>query len=380
MKIVIAPDSFKECLSAQDAASAIAAGVYRACPNANCILVPMADGGEGTVDALVATTSGTLVHAEVTGPMGERVTAAYGLTGDGSTAVIEMAIASGLELVPESQRDPRVATTRGTGELMVNALEQGVQHIILGIGGSATNDAGAGMAQALGFSLQDAQGNELAPGGAALSELTTIDASSAHPGLSACEVLVACDVTNPLCGPQGASHIYGPQKGATPAMVNQLDDALHHFADVVKIQRNVDVLELPGSGAAGGLGAGLVAFADAQLARGVDLIAEAAGLAAHMHNADLVITGEGAMDHQTVHGKTPAGVAALAYEQDIPVIALAGRLGEGYQALYGHGLTAAFSICAGPISLAEALENAPQLLTDAAESAMRFFSSCAHRS
>lgn len=371
MKIVIAPDSFKECASAATVAQAIALGVLRAAPEADLVLVPMADGGEGTVDALVAATSGTLIERDVTGPLGQRVTAAYGILGDGSTAVIEMAAASGLGLVPVDRRDPRIATTRGTGELMADALDHGVRKIVLGIGGSATNDAGAGMAQALGISLKDASGAELSPGGAALARLADIDDTRRHPALETCEVLVACDVDNPLCGPTGASFIYGPQKGATPRVALELDAALEHFASIVERRLGVSLLHLPGGGAAGGLGAGLAAFTGARLAPGAELVATVCRLAERMEGADLVITGEGRLDSQTANGKTPIGVARVARAQGIPVIALAGDLAEGYEALYHHGIAAAFSICPRPLPLVDALAHAEALLAATAEAVVR---------
>jgi glycerate kinase len=373
MKVVIAPDSLKECASAREVAEAIARGVRRVLEDAEIVLVPMADGGEGTVDALVAATAGRFVECEVTGPLGERTIARYGLLGDGKTAVIEMAAASGLALAPVERRDPRVTTTRGTGELMVDALDRGVRKIILGIGGSATNDAGAGMAQALGFSLRDGLGRELEPGGAALARLAAIDGSRKHGLLNACEVLVACDVDNPLCGARGASAVYGPQKGADAAAVKELDAALGHFAKVVETELGVSVLDLPGAGAAGGLGAGLAAFAGARLAPGVELVAEASGLAERLSGADLVFTGEGRLDGQTAHGKTPVGVARIARSMGIPVVALAGALGDGYEAAYAHGVTAAFCICPKPVTLADAVAQAPEWLAGVAEAVMRLW-------
>jgi len=371
MKIVIAPDSFKECASAHEVAAAIAEGVHRAVPDAELALVPMADGGEGTVEAVVAATGGRRVECEVTGPLGDRVAAKYGIAGDGGTAVIEMAAASGLALVPRDRRDPRVTTTCGTGELMCDALDHGVSRIVIGIGGSATNDAGAGMAQALGFSLRDDNGEELGPGGAALARLAVVDGRRRHPGLAACAALVACDVDNPLCGPRGASHIYGPQKGADTDAVHELDAALRHFAEVVERHLGTSVLELPGAGAAGGLGAGLVAFAGARLVSGVEMIAEICGLDAAVDGADLVITGEGTLDGQTVFGKTPVGVARVARRRSVPVIALAGSLGEGYRDVYGEGIDAAFSICPRPLGLTEAMAHVRVLLCDTAEAAVR---------
>ena len=371
MRIVIAPDSFKECASATVVAEAIAVGLRRVLPDAELDLVPMADGGEGTVEALVAATGGTTVERTVTGPMGARVNAAYGVLGDGSTAVIEMAAAAGLALVPPERRDPLTATTRGVGELMAVALDRGTTRIIIGIGGSATNDAGAGMAQALGYSLTDASGNELPPGGIALSQLARIDGARRHPGLDACEVLVACDVCNRLCGVGGASLVYGPQKGASPEGALELDAALHRFGEIAARHLGSDVLDLPGAGAAGGLGAGLVAFAGGRLEPGVELVARACRLAERIEGADLVITGEGRLDGQTAHGKTPLGVALIAKARGVPAIAIAGSVGEGLTPLHGLGIDAAFSICTGPMSLEQAVSDAPALLGGTAEAIAR---------
>ena len=370
-RIVIAPDSFKECASASEAAHAIAAGLRRALPDAELVLAPMADGGEGTVDALVAATQGSCVTVKVTGPLGEAVNAAYGLLGDGRTAVIEMAAASGLALVPAERRDPRITTTQGTGELIRDALARGRRRIILGIGGSATNDAGAGMAQALGFRLLDAAGADLPPGGAALARIARIDASAKHPAIDDTEVLVACDVDNVLCGPGGASQVFGPQKGASEAVAAELDAALARWGEIVEDQLGVSVHELPGGGAAGGLGAGLVAYVGARLGPGVDLVAEACGLSERMKGADLVITGEGRLDGQTASGKTPVGVARIAKEHGLAVVALAGALGEGHGMLYDLGIDAMLSICPGPMPLSEAMARAPGLLADTAESVGR---------
>ena len=373
MRVVIAPDSFKECASAEAVSAALAAGWLRVYPEADVVRVPMADGGEGTVAALVAATGGSLTTATVTGPLGEPVVATYGVLGDGATAIIEMAAASGLPLVPPERRDPRVATTHGTGELIRNALDRGAGRIIVGIGGSATNDGGAGMAQALGFSLMDRRGKELQPGGAALAQLARIDSSRKHPRLDACEILVACDVTNPLCGPNGASRVYGPQKGASETTVLELDAALRHYGKVIEEQLGVSVSDVPGAGAAGGLGAGLLAFANAKLRPGVELVAEACALAERMRGAYLVITGEGRLDAQSAQGKTPVGVARIAKRQGIPVVAVAGTLGEGYAQVYDHGIDAVFSICRGPIALDEAMSRAEELLADAAETIARLW-------
>ncbi|ARK32330.1 glycerate kinase [Halalkalibacter krulwichiae] len=358
MKIVIAPDSFKESLTALAAANAIEEGLKEVLPEAEYVKVPMADGGEGTVQSLVDATEGTIQYAEVTGPLGEKVNAFYGLLGDGKTAVIEMAAASGLELVPQSKRNPMVATTYGTGELIKVALDQGVERIIIGIGGSATNDGGAGMVQALGGKLLDGAGNQIAFGGAGLRELARIDLSELDPRLNGVAIDVACDVNNPLTGPKGASAIYGPQKGATPEQVELLDGYLTQYADIIKRDVGKDIRDVPGAGAAGGLGAGLLAFLPAQLKRGGDLVIEAVGLEQTVRDADLVLTGEGGINHQTIHGKTPICVASVAKKHDVPVIALAGSLTHDYTNVYDHGIDAVFSIVPGAVSLEEALASA----------------------
>ncbi|MCC6696795.1 MAG: glycerate kinase [Candidatus Hydrogenedentes bacterium] len=378
-RIVIAPDSFKECLSALEVAEALARGVRRAIPGAAIEIVPMADGGEGTVDALVAGSGGTLETCRVTGPLGEPVDATFGMLGDGTTAIIEMAAASGLGLVAPEVRDPRHASTFGTGELLRAALDRGARRIILGIGGSATNDGGAGMAEALGYALLDEAGQPLPRGGAMLAHLARIDASGKDSRLAGCEVLVACDVTNPLCGPQGASAIYGPQKGATPRMVEELDAALRHFADVVLRQLGVAILDVPGAGAAGGLGGGLMAFANGRLRPGVELVADVVHLEERVRGAALVITGEGRLDAQTPNGKTPVGVARVAKRCGVPVVAIAGSLGGGYEQVYAHGIDAAFSICTGPMTLDYSRANAARLLEEAGEAVGRMWQATSRR-
>ena len=371
MKIAIAPDSFKECLTADEVAGAIEEGVRRALPDCVTVCVPMADGGEGTVDALIAATNGRIVELTGTGPMGTPVATRYGLLGDGESAVIEMAAVSGLPLVRTEERDPRIATTYGTGELLCDALNRGASRIIIGLGGSATNDGGAGAAQALGVSLRDAAGRELPWGGAALARLATIDLSRRHPRLNQCVLEAACDVDNPLCGPTGASRVYGPQKGAGPTVVEELDAALRHFGDVIEAQLGVPVLDVPGAGAAGGLGAGLVAFAGGVLRPGVDIVADACKLTSRIAGAELVITGEGRIDAQTPHGKTPAGVAKAARQLGIPVVAIAGSLGPGYDAVHDCGIREVISLQSGTMSLAEAMARAPELLAAAAERVAR---------
>lgn len=357
MKIVIAPDSFKESLSAPDVAAAIASGWQQVFPEAECLLRPMADGGEGTVDAVLAAVGGERRECQVRGPLGEPVTAHWGWLGQG-TAVIEMAAASGLHWVPRERRDARLASSYGTGELILQALNAGATRIILGLGGSATNDGGAGLLQALGVRFLDAQGGELAPGGAALAGLDHVDLNGLDARLAAVQVEVAADVDNPLCGPRGASAIFGPQKGATPEHVAELDAALGHFARIVAATLGEDHALFPGVGAAGGLGFASRAFLMASFRPGIELVAELSGLAEAVVGADLVITGEGRMDAQTLHGKAPVGVARIARQAGAPVIALAGSLGEGYQALYEAGIEAAFSLAPGPVSLEKAMADA----------------------
>ncbi|WP_338824750.1 Glycerate 2-kinase [Moorella humiferrea] len=371
-RIVIAPDSFKESLDAPAVAAAIAAGIKRVFPDAETVMVPMADGGEGLTSTMVAATGGRTITTTVTGPLGQPVQATWGILGDGTTGVVEMAQASGLPLVPREKRNPLYTTTYGTGELIAQALDAGCRRLIVGIGGSATNDGGAGMAQALGVRLLNAEGKDIGRGAIGLEELNRIDIEGLDPRIKETEILVACDVDNPLCGPRGASAIYGPQKGATTEMIPRLDAALARLADVIKRDLGKDVRELPGAGAAGGLGAGLVAFLGATLRRGIDLVMETLDLDGILaKGADLVITGEGEINHQTAFGKVPAGVARLAGKYGIPVVALAGSIGEGAATVYDHGIKGFMSIVPRPLPLAYCLENAATLLTDAAERLMR---------
>ncbi|WP_321349732.1 glycerate kinase [Halopseudomonas oceani] len=357
MKVLIAPDSFKESLSARAVAEAIAAGWARVYPDAELRLCPMADGGEGTVDAVLAATGGERQQTEVAGPLGDRVVATWGLL-PGQRAVIEMAEASGLHRVEPARRDVLSASSFGTGELIRAALDAGVRRIVLGLGGSATNDGGAGLLAALGVRFLDRAGQELTPGGAALASLSQIDLTGLDTRLAQVEVLVAADVDNPLCGPRGASAVFGPQKGASPAQVEQLDAALAHYADVMAATLGEDLRDQPGVGAAGGLGFAARAVLKAAFQPGVQLVAELAGLVEALEGADLVITGEGRLDGQSLHGKTPVGVARLARAAGVPVIALAGSLGEGYQRLYAEGIGAAFSLAPGPLSLEQAMAEA----------------------
>lgn len=354
MKIVIAPDSFKESLSAPDVAAAIGRGWTSVHPAAQVLLRPMADGGEGTVDAVLAATGGERRTAIVRGPLGDGVEAHWGWLGEGG-AIIEMAAASGLHRVPQAERDATRTCSFGTGELIREALDAGATRITLGLGGSATNDGGAGLLRALGLRLLDADGEELAPGGAALAGLARIDRSGIDPRLAGVAFDVAADVDNPLCGSRGASHVFGPQKGASPAQVEALDAALQRYADVVAAELGEDHSRQPGVGAAGGLGFAARAFLGARFRPGIELVAELAGLAEAVVGADLVITGEGRLDAQSLHGKTPVGVARIARSAGVPVIALAGSLGEGYPRLREAGIEAAFSLVPGPMTLERAM-------------------------
>jgi glycerate 2-kinase len=373
MKIVIAPDSFKENLTSLEVAAALERGIKRVRPRARCIKVPMADGGEGTVQSLVDATGGNIVKKRVMGPLGEPVNARYGILGDGTTAAIEMAEASGLALVPPEQRDPLRATTYGTGELILDAIERGVSAIIIGIGGSATVDGGTGMAQALGVSFLGGNGRAIAEPvcGGILERISEIDMHGLDPRVRKTRITIACDVENPLCGPRGAARVFGPQKGASPEMVEVLDKNLRHLAALIKRDLGIDVMRIAGGGAAGGLGAGLIAFAKAKLKRGVDLVSEAVDLAKHLRGADLVITGEGRVDFQTAFGKTPSGVAKAARKLKIPVVAIGGGLADDARGVFEHGIDALEAGAARDMDLAEALRLSRGHLENAGERVMR---------
>lgn len=372
VKIVIAPDSFKESVSAPDAAAAIARGVKAACPGAHTVCIPMADGGEGTVEAVLAAAGGQARQRTVNDALGHKVDAVWGLLEDG-TAVIEMAAAAGLELIAPSRRDPLRASSHGVGELILAALDAGAVRIILGLGGSATNDGGAGMLTALGLRLLDKDGRSLPPGGGALGQLASIDPRGLDSRLANTRIIIASDVDNPLCGPQGASHVFGPQKGATPEQVQTLDAMLGNFADICARQLGSDRRHDAGAGAAGGLGFAAKTFLNADFRPGVEIVAELGGLAQAMEGATLAFTGEGRMDAQTLRGKTPAGVARIAQQAGVPVVALAGSLGDGYEALHAGGISAAFSLAPGPITLQQALADAERLLHDRARDVMQLW-------
>ncbi|WP_410499918.1 glycerate kinase [Chitinibacter sp. S2-10] len=357
-KIVIAPDSFKESLSAKQVAHEIAAALQSQLPEIEIVQVPMADGGEGTLAALIDATGGLLHSASVHDPLGDEIVAQWGMLGDGQTAVIEMAAASGLMLISPERRNPLLSSSEGTGELIKAALDAGARRFILALGGSATNDGGSGMLRVLGVQFYDAEGQMLAAGGAALSRLARIDVEGLDQRLVQCEFDIACDVNHPLTGARGASATFGSQKGATPEMVATLDAALSHYAQIIREQLHQDVEHLAGAGAAGGMGAAALAFFRCRLRRGVDIVLEATGLAQHLLDADLVITGEGRLDGQSLCGKTPIGVAQLAKQYQLPVIAIVGCVGDGVDQVYEHGIDAVFSCVDRPMSQEEALANA----------------------
>lgn len=362
MKIIIAPDSFKESVSASRCAQAIKAGFVSIFPQAECVCLPIADGGEGTVEAMVEATDGKMVMLPVMGPMGDFVGAFYGLSGDGQTAFIEMAAASGLMLVPAGERNPLRATSYGTGELIRHALDAGVRHIILGIGGSATVDGGMGMAQALGARFLDERGESVGLGGGALQRLVKIDLSDLDPRLHDCRIEVAYDVDNPLLGERGAAAVFGPQKGACIEMVAVLERGLQNYARVMLAATGQDVAPMVGGGAAGGMGAAARVFLNATLKSGIDIVLEAVHLEEALRDADLVITGEGRIDSQTIGGKAPIGVARIAKKYAIPVIGIAGVLGDGVEAVHQHGIDAVFSILPALAPLAEVLDRGEQNL------------------
>lgn len=365
--IAIAPDSFKGSLTALEAASCIERGLKNVLLNLAVRKIPMADGGEGTVRAIVESTGGRFIKRTVKGPLGRKVKAEFGISGDGKTAVIEMAAANGLALLKPKERNPMKTSTFGTGQLIKHALSLNVRHILVGIGGSATNDGGTGMARALGVRFLDVKGKTIPEGGGALDRLSSIDTSKADPRLKKVTVEVACDVDNPLTGPCGAAHVYGPQKGATPAMVKQLDGNLALMAELVKRDIGVDILTTPGSGAAGGLGGGLMAFTGGRLRPGVDIVIDCVKLSNRLKGCHLVITGEGRMDGQTAFGKTPSGVAREAKKLGLPVIAICGSLGADPDKVLAVGIDAYFSALESSLDEEDLPEKGPQMLLRCAE-------------
>ena len=374
MKFVLAPDSFKESLTAKEVADAMEVGIKKIFKDAECVKVPMADGGEGTVQSLVDATDGKIYEVVVTGPLGNKVNAKYGILGDGQTAVIEMAEASGIHYVKKEDRNPLITTTFGTGELIKSALDKGVKKIIIGIGGSATNDGGAGMLQALGAKLLDKDNKEIPFGGGGLSELVKINLDDFDKRIKEVEIEVACDVSNTLTGKEGASAVFGPQKGATEEIIKILDENLHHYADIVNKTIGKDMENQKGSGAAGGLGFALLAFCDGKLNRGIDIVIKYADLSEKMKGASYVITGEGSIDSQTRFGKTPFGVSQVAKQYDIPVIGIAGNVGEGIDELYDLGFDSILSIMPGVMTLDKALSNAKENIENTLENVARLLS------
>lgn len=369
--IVLAPDSFKESMTAKEVCEAMERGIRKANSQIRCIHVPMADGGEGTMQSLVDATGGRVYSKEVVGPLGNNVVAEYGILGNGEIGVIEMASASGIHLVDSEKRNPLITTTFGTGQLIKACLDKRVKKLLIGIGGSATNDGGAGFIQALGGRLLDENGDDLSYGGGALAKLHTIDLSNLDERLKYVSVEVACDVNNPLCGKEGASYVFGPQKGATREMIEILDQNLSHYAEVIKEQLGKDVISKAGAGAAGGLGAGLMAFLDVKLKSGIEMVIEYANLEEKVRDADMVWTGEGSIDFQTQYGKTPLGVAMIAKKYNKPVIALAGRVGNDIDVLYDKGIDAIFGIMRGVTSIEEALVKGPENVEKTSENIIR---------
>lgn len=371
MKILIAPDSFKDCLPASEVALSIELGILKVFPDAEIIKIPLADGGEGTVEALVNATGGKIINIQVHDPLMRKIDSFFGILGNRKTAIIEMAAASGIELLTEKERNPWLTTTFGTGELIKAALDFGCQTILIGIGGSATVDGGAGMVQALGVELLDKQNKSIAKGGKGLAQLNTINTDTLDVRLKGEKIWVACDVKNPLLGKNGAAKVYGPQKGANPEIINKLEQNLAHYSEVIETQLGIAIANIPGTGAAGGLGAGFMAFLNAELKPGFELISEIVHLAEQIVNADLVITAEGKIDYQTRFGKTPAGVAGIAKNFNKPLLAFAGSLGPRVESLNELGFTSIIPITDKPMSLQESITNAGELLQDAAERTMR---------
>ncbi len=373
MKIIIAPDKFKGSLAASEAAQAIARGIRSTLPGADLKLFPLSDGGEGLVEALAGAAEGSIISTKVNNPLGQKTEAKWALIKSDQSAVIEMAAASGLSLLPPQSRNPGITSTYGTGELIKAALDEGCTEIIIGIGGSATNDGGAGMASALGAKLQDKEGKPLGPGGLELLKLDRICTDNFDPRIKSISCKVACDVDNPLTGQHGASYVYGPQKGANSDMVKELDRALAHYACILKRDLGKDVEHVPGAGAAGGLGAGLIAFLGAELYSGIDLVIDTLEIDHEVKNADLIITGEGRLDKQSLRGKVPIGIAKRAKKYGIPVLVLAGSVEVSSKDLHESGITAAFAITDGPMNIEEAFRRAPELLEKKAAALINFY-------
>lgn len=381
MKIVVAPDSFKGSVTAIEACRAIATGISRVVPKAQIVEIPMADGGEGTVDALIASTGGRWRQVVVSGPLGEEVEATYGIlgvpqgasNGEGKTAVIEMAAVAGLALVPEEKRNPLHTTTYGLGQLILDALGHSCRNFIIGIGGSVTTDCGTGFAQAIGVKFFDKSGTEITEPmtGGLMGRVAAVDISYLEPRIKQCSFIVACDVSNPLLGADGANRVYSPQKGADAKAVEILEANMTHIIGLIEQRCGKQVRDIPGAGAAGGLGAALCAFVGAKLKRGIDIVMRYSRFAEKIRSVDLIITGEGQIDETTACGKTISGIAAVAAEQSIPVIALAGSVGPGAEKVLETGVKAILRICSGPMSIEQAMQEGSRLLADAAERALR---------
>ena len=371
MKIVIAPQAFKGSISAMNAAKAIEHGVKSVLPNCETILIPIADGGDGTLETLIDVMGGDIVTENATGPLGSKLKADWGALSNQKTAIVEMARTSGLALLNPNDLDPYKATTYGLGEMISKSMDKGYREFIVGIGGSATNDAGAGLAQALGVRLLNASGKEIGRGGFNLKHLDSIDMSRLDPRIAESKFNVACDVDNPMCGPEGASAVYGPQKGASKEMISVLDNALQHFCHIVHRDLNKEIKHMPGAGAAGGLGGGMFAFLNASLKKGIDIVLETLDFDEKIGDADLVITGEGQMDFQTVFSKAPIGAAKASKSKNIPVVSLSGSLGKDYELVHDHGIDAVFSIPSKPMTLQESSDNAHELISKASEEIMR---------
>lgn len=371
MNIIIAPDSFKECLSAKEVAINISEGIRNVMPGATLRQMPISDGGEGILDVLLDGVGGKRIAVEVRDPLSRRINSHYGILGDNRTAIIEMAKASGLELLKEEEKNPLTTSTYGTGQLIKDALDKGCKKIIIGIGGSATNDGGAGMIRALGAKFLDKNGKDIPEGGGALNELDHIDLSGFDQRIENIEVVVACDVSNPLTGPKGASMVYGSQKGGSMEELQVLDKNLEYYASVIKKELKIDIANMPGAGAAGGTGAALMAFMDGKLENGINLILKTLGMEQFMKKADLVITGEGKIDEQTLHGKTISGIAKMAREHNVPVIVITGKVEGNIDGLYDLGVTSIYSIANRPMELKEAVRDAPFLIRQGVGNIMR---------
>lgn len=371
MNIIVAPDSFKDCLSAKEVASSITKGIRQIAPEATIIEIPLSDGGEGIMQTLVDVTGGTVISFSVLDPLGRTITSGFGLLEEGKTAVVELARASGLELLKEKERNPLRTSTYGTGQLIKAALDHGCQKIIVGLGGSATNDGGSGMLKALGAKFLDENGEEIRGGGGELNRLRRIDLTNLDSRIGTCEIVIASDVANPLVGPNGASLVYGAQKGGDKKDLEQLDTNLKNYGEVIKEQFNIDVLNQKGAGAAGGTGAALLAFMNGKMTNGIELVLQMVKMEHHLAKCDLLFTGEGQIDGQTLNGKTVTGVSKLAKKYKVPVMVLAGKVGQQIEGIYGMGATAVFPIVDGPMELEEALKKAPILLQRTAQNIMR---------